>query len=112
MAVCCRGPHIGTVTRLLATYYLPSGKSEQLIHDSLKGNTGPFVSEGILGQPPRESVRHVWAARRKLSRRGVREGSQDKIQTAINAGFGELFSPGGGDAPQWAEVAAHRGCSR
>jgi phage terminase large subunit GpA-like protein len=39
----------------------------------------------------------------------VREGSQDKIQTAVNASFGELFSIGGGDAPQWAEVAQCRG---
>lgn len=28
-----------------------------------------------------------------------------KIQTAMNAGFGEVFAPGGGDVPEWQEVA-------
>jgi phage terminase large subunit GpA-like protein len=27
----------------------------------------------------------------------------------VNASFGELYSPGGGDAPVWAEVLDHRG---
>lgn len=33
-------------------------------------------------------------------------GEQDKIQSAINTGFGECFAPGGGDVPEWEEVAA------
>jgi phage terminase large subunit GpA-like protein len=41
--------------------------------------------------------------------KAVRSGGQEPIQTAINAGFGELFAPGGGDVPEWAEVAEHKG---
>ncbi|MEP4432253.1 MAG: terminase gpA endonuclease subunit, partial [Hyphomicrobiales bacterium] len=33
---------------------------------------------------------------------------QEKIQTAINAGFGELFSVGGGDVMEWQAVAERR----
>lgn len=31
-------------------------------------------------------------------------GDQEALQTAMNAGFGELWSPTGGDAPEWEEV--------
>jgi hypothetical protein len=27
------------------------------------------------------------------------------VQTVINGGFGELWAPAGGDAPEWADVA-------
>jgi phage terminase large subunit GpA-like protein len=75
---------------------------------------------GVIGEAPDSSTLSFWVSglaspfvtfgqRAENYLAAVREGSQDKIQTAINAGFGELFSPGGGDAPQWAEVAAHRG---
>jgi len=33
------------------------------------------------------------------------EDDQEKLQSAINTGFGELFAPGGGDLPEWQEVA-------
>ena len=32
-------------------------------------------------------------------------GEQEKIQAAINVGFGECYMPGGGDVPEWQEVA-------
>lgn len=36
-------------------------------------------------------------------------GEQDKIQTVVNAGFGQLYTPGAtGDVPSWKEVLAHR----
>lgn len=36
-------------------------------------------------------------------------GEEDKIQTVINAGFGELYTPGAtGDLPEWKAVAKHR----
>lgn len=31
-------------------------------------------------------------------------GDQAAVRTVINAGFGELFAPGGGEAPEWMEV--------
>lgn len=36
--------------------------------------------------------------------RALASGEQDKIQTAMNAGFGELHVPGGGDLPEWRDV--------
>lgn len=39
----------------------------------------------------------------------VRMGAREKVQTCINAKFGELFSPGwGSEAPKWSEVAEHK----
>jgi phage terminase large subunit GpA-like protein len=36
-------------------------------------------------------------------------GEEDKIQTVINAGFGELYTPGAaGDLPEWKAVVDHR----
>ncbi len=89
---------------------------------------GVFVAPGqsvtldgdVVGDAPDSSTLSFWVSglaspfvtfgqRAENYLAAVREGSQDKIQTAINAGFGELFSIGGGDAPQWAEVAQCRG---
>jgi phage terminase large subunit GpA-like protein len=36
----------------------------------------------------------------------IQTGEMDKRQTATNAAFGELFTPIGGDVPEWAEVQA------
>jgi phage terminase large subunit GpA-like protein len=65
----------------------------------------------VIGEAPDSSALSFWVSglaspfvtfgqRAENYLAAVRGGSQDKIQTAINAGFGELFSPGGGDAPQ------------
>ncbi len=35
-------------------------------------------------------------------------GSQEKLQGVMNTGFGELFMPGGGDVPEWQQVADKR----
>jgi phage terminase large subunit GpA-like protein len=74
----------------------------------------------VIGDEPDSSTLSFWVSglaspfvafgqRAEAYLAAVREGSQDKIQTAVNASFGELFSIGGGDAPQWAEVAQCRG---
>lgn len=34
----------------------------------------------------------------------ILSGETDKIQTAVNAAFGELFTPMGGDLPEWEEI--------
>lgn len=39
----------------------------------------------------------------------VRMGDPDRIQTVVNAGFGELFAASGGEAPEWAEVRERAG---
>jgi phage terminase large subunit GpA-like protein len=88
---------------------------------------GVFVAPGqsiaadgeVIGEPPDSSTLSFWVSglaspfvsfgqRAETYLDAVREASAEKIQVAINAGFGELFSVGGGDAPAWSEVAACR----
>lgn len=40
--------------------------------------------------------------------RAVRSADRNKIQTVINAGFGEVFARAGGDAPAYGDIIAHR----
>lgn len=55
----------------------------------VSGLASPFVS---FGQRAAEFIE------------AVRGGKPEDVQAVINAGFGELWAPGGGDAPQWLEV--------
>jgi len=89
---------------------------------------GVFVTPGqsvtpdgvVIGDPPDTSTLSFWVSglaspfvtfgqRAENYLAAVRAGSSDAIQTALNASFGELYAPGGGEAPAWAEVAEHRG---
>ena len=56
----------------------------------VSGLASPFVSFG------ERAGRYVEA---------VNSGDPEEVQTVINGGFGELWAAGGGDAPEWAEVA-------
>jgi phage terminase large subunit GpA-like protein len=88
---------------------------------------GVFVAPGqsiaadgeVIGQAPDSSTLSFWVSglaspfvtfgqRAETYLDAVREASAEKIQVAINAGFGELFSVGGGDAPSWNEVSECR----
>ena len=88
---------------------------------------GVFVAPGqsiaadgeIIGEPPDSSTLSFWVSglaspfvtfgqRAETYLDAVREASAEKIQVAINASFGELFSVGGGDAPSWSEVSECR----
>lgn len=55
----------------------------------VSGLCSPFVSWG------ERAARYVEA---------VRSGDPEAIKAVKNQGFGELYSPGGGTAPEWAEV--------
>ncbi|MBN9033693.1 MAG: phage terminase large subunit family protein [Rhizobiales bacterium] len=58
------------------------------------GLTSPFVT---------------WGARARRLVTALQSGEEDKIQTVVNAGFAELYTPGAhGDMPEWREVAKHR----
>jgi phage terminase large subunit GpA-like protein len=59
----------------------------------VSGLCSPFVSFGERAESYLSAVRLV---------------DPERIRTAVNAGFGELFNRGGGEAPEWAEVAAHK----
>jgi phage terminase large subunit GpA-like protein len=56
----------------------------------VSGLASPFVSFG------ERAGRYVEA---------LNSGDPEEVQTVINGGFGELWAAGGGDAPEWAEVA-------
>jgi phage terminase large subunit GpA-like protein len=88
---------------------------------------GVFVAPGqsiaadgeIIGEAPDSSTLSFWVSglaspfvtfgqRAETYLDAVREASAETIQVAINAGFGELFSVGGGDAPSGVEVSSCR----
>lgn len=49
-----------------------------------------------------------WGERAERFLNAQLSGEEDKIQTVINAGFAELYTPGAsGDLPEWKEVAKH-----
>ena len=69
----------------------------------------------IVGEPPESSTWSLWTSglvspfasfgkRAETYLLALNSGEQDKIQTAINAGFGECYLPGGGDLPEWEEL--------
>ena len=69
----------------------------------------------VHGDPPKSSTASFWVSglcspfvtfgeRARDYVEAKLSGDQAKLQTVINTGFGELWSPGGGDAPESAEV--------
>jgi phage terminase large subunit GpA-like protein len=93
-------------------------------HKERMNERGAFVapgqtidSDGVKsGDPPDSSTISFWVSglaspfvsfgdRVEGYLLALQSGEQEKIQTAINAGFGECFAQGGGDAPEWQEVA-------
>lgn len=85
---------------------------------------GVFVAPGqtitadgeVLGDPPDTSTLSFWVSglaspfvsigeRAEAYLKALASGESDKVQTVINAGFGEVYLPGGGDVPEWEEVA-------
>ena len=71
----------------------------------------------VMGDPPDTTTLSFWVSglaspfvswgeRVEAYLLALHSGETDKIQTAINAGFGELYSAGGGMFPEVSEVAA------
>lgn len=88
---------------------------------------GQFVAPGqsidddgnVTGDPPESTTASFWVSglaspfvtfgqRAHKFLAAVRAGDRDEQQTAINAGFGELWAPAGGEAPEALEVARLR----
>jgi len=73
-------------------------------------------SNGVVsGDPPETSTASFWASglaspfvswgeRVERYLKALASGESDKVQTAVNAGFGETFIPAGGDVPSWEQV--------
>lgn len=76
--------------------------------------------EGVVhGDPPKALTLSFWVSglaspfvsfgeRAAAFLEAVESGDQEKIQGVINTGFGELFAPGGGEAPEFSEVSERR----
>ncbi len=85
--------------------------------------TGRFMAPGqtvtdddvVVGAPPESDTASFWVSGlcspfRTFGDRAAsyveawQSGDPDKIQTVVNAGFGEIWTPTGGDVPEWKEV--------
>lgn len=96
-------------------------------HKAECNRRGAFIAPGekidtdgvITGSPPETTTLSFWISgfcspfktigeRAERYLRALASGEQDKIQTAVNAGFGELYLAGGGEVPEWQEVAKLR----
>ncbi len=93
-------------------------------HKEQMNARGVFVAPGqkirrdgtVVGTPPESQTISFWVSglcspfvtfgeRAAELIEATDSGSSDRLQTVVNTGFGELWSPGGGDAPEWVEVA-------
>jgi phage terminase large subunit GpA-like protein len=73
----------------------------------------------IIGAPPESSTISFWVSglaspfvtfgeRAGRYVEALNSGDQEEVQTVINGGFGELWAPASGDAPEWADVARRK----
>lgn len=123
------GEHKTTPAQAKRTAYVECPRCGGVLSDQDKPSlnaSGVFVAPGqsiadgkVIGDPPDSSTLSYWVSglaspfvsfgqRAETYLDAVREASAEKIQVAINAGFGELYSVGGGDAPSWNEVSECR----
>lgn len=87
--------------------------------------TGRFVAPGqtvtdddvVVGDPAESDTASLWTSglcspfrsfgdRAAVIVEAMQSGDPEKVQTATNAGFGELWAPMGGEVPEWREVQA------
>lgn len=118
--LCC--PNCGS---LLYDQELMKG-SNQTVKEWMNSN-GVYVAPGqkvtpdgvVHGAAPENWVLSYWASglaspfvswgeRAAAFVAAVRSGESDKIQGVINGGFGEVYSPRAGDAPEWKELSRLR----
>lgn len=91
-------------------------------HKEAMNQRGVYVAPGqriengrVVGDPPGAATVSFWVSglaspfrtfgdRAEEYLQALASGEQMKIQTAMNAQFGELYAPGGGEVPEWQEV--------
>lgn len=92
-------------------------------HKTEMNARGAYVAPGqrvdsnghVTGSPPKTSTLSLWVsglcspfvpfgARAASFLTARHSGDREELQTIINGGFGELYAPGGGEAPEWTEV--------
>lgn len=94
-------------------------------HKAAMNETGVYVAPGqtiddngvVQGDPPESTTWSFWVSglaspfvtfgqRAEAYVNALRAGDRDEQQASINAQFGELWAPGGGEVPEWMEVRA------
>lgn len=81
----------------------------QTIEDAIAGVNEPENSTWSSWTSGLCSPFVTWGERAERFLNAQLSGEEDKIQTVVNAGFGELYTPGaGGDLPEWKTVPSHR----
>jgi len=89
--------------------------------------TGRYMAPGqtvtdddvVVGEPPTSDTASFWVSglcspfrsfgdRAAAYVEATQSGDPEKVQTVINAGFGEIWAPMSGDVPEWHEVRAQR----
>lgn len=125
-----RYPESATPSQALANSWLECPHCSGEIREEHKAECnrlGAFIAPGetidkdgvITGAPPETTTLSFWISgfcspfktigeRAERYLRALASGEQDKIQTAVNAGFGELYLAGGGEVPEWQEVVKMR----
>ena len=129
-----RWPRGASPARARRETYLECPHCKAELRDDVNGETkrwmydrGVFVAPGqwiengeVVGEPADTNTWSAWVSglaspfrtwgeRVEALVEAEDEGDPDKIQTATNAGFGELYAPGGASVPEWKEVLGLRG---
>ena len=92
-------------------------------HKTEMNSRGRYVAPGqtidkagtVAGDPPDAKAISFWVSglaspfvtfgeRIAVLRESEQSGDDAMVQQAINAGFGELYTPGGGEVPDWVEI--------
>jgi phage terminase large subunit GpA-like protein len=119
-----------TVAEVRDLAFVECPRCERRIGDRDKvrlNETGAYVAPGqrlsaggeVLGQPAANDTISFWVSglaspfktfgeRAAEFVAAARSGDPAQVQTVVNGGFGELWAPAGGDAPEWMEVAERR----
>ncbi|WP_248889221.1 terminase gpA endonuclease subunit [Bradyrhizobium japonicum] len=121
-----RYPAKGSPMRAARETYLECPHCGGIIEDGHKAamnERGQYVAPGqtidrngqVSGDPPDTMSVSYWVSglaspfvsfgdRIRVYLEAIALGDNAMVQQAINAGFGELYSPGGGEVPEWAEI--------
>jgi len=125
-----RWPEDATPAEAKRTAHMVCPRCGGIIEDHQKAALnarGRYVAPGqtvtpdgvVSGDPPDSTVISFWVSglcspfvtfgeRAAAYITAKERGNQSELQAVLNTGFGELWAPGAGDVPEWAEVAALR----
>lgn len=91
------------------SYVAPNGSRIRCTAEGELEFTGPAIENDAISfwVSGLASPFVTWGDRVGDWLQALASGETDKVQTAVNAGFGELYAAGSGEVPEWQEVKAH-----